>query len=143
MSLRDATRSMIDECLPDSSVIHQRCRYVVEENSRLQRACDDLKNCDMISFGKKMIETHDGLSTLYEVSCPELDCLVNAVRNERGVYGARMMGGGFGGCTINLIKSDHVERVTQRVSRVYQQTTGKTLTIYPVKPGDGTSTDHR
>ncbi len=97
-SLRDATSEMVNECLSTGDqVVYRRCKYMVEEIQRLQDACTDLINHDMISFGKKMFITHDGLSKLYEVSCPEADGLVDMVRNNDAVLGARMMGGGFGG----------------------------------------------
>ncbi|QOI98581.1 MAG: galactokinase [Flammeovirgaceae bacterium] len=142
-SLRDATAVMVDECIPTNSVIYNRCRYVVEENERLLAACDDLMNRDILAFGKKMFQTHSGLSNLYEVSCPELDFLVKHTKNMPGVLGARMMGGGFGGCTINLINSDQVQSVIDSASSAYRLETGKTLMTYRVSLADGASVTTR
>ncbi len=136
-SLRDVTMQMLDVHVKDP-LVYQRCKYVVEEIERLQLACTDLQNGNMHSFGKKMFETHDGLSKLYEVSCDELDCLVNAVRNSPAVLGARMMGGGFGGCTINLIKEEAVEELIKEVTALYKKQMKKELETYIAKLEDGT-----
>lgn len=137
-SLRDANLSMLNEyVLPKSQLIYNRCKYVVEENERLLAACLDLEKHDLVSFGKKMYETHAGLSKLYEVSCKELDFLVDFVKDEPGVYGARMMGGGFGGCTINLIKTEDVEQISTKISKAYSKTIGRELGIHRVKISSG------
>lgn len=138
-SLRDATPAMVDKCLKNERILYNRCTYVIAENYRLLQACNYLQQNNLDAFGDKMFETHDGLSNLYEVSCPELDFLVDQVRNNPAVPGSRMMGGGFGGCTINLIKSDQVDQVTNTVAQAFKQTTGKSLRVYPVKLSDGTS----
>ena len=119
-SLRDATPEMLDRYVaPADAVLYKRCRYVVEENARLLAACEDLRKGDIASFGQKMFVTHEGLSNLYEVSCPELDFLVNQVKDHPAVLGARMMGGGFGGCTINLVKEDAIEELVARTATSY------------------------
>jgi len=138
-NLRDVTVSMLEDCLAEESIVYKRCRYVVEENLRLQAACRDLLNDNLEAFGKKMYQTHQGLSKWYEVSCKELDFLVDAVKNEEAVLGARMMGGGFGGCTINLVKKDTVESVIQKVSAAYQEKMQKELKAYVVQIEGGTS----
>jgi galactokinase len=102
----------------------------VEEMQRVQLAVQDLAKGDMQAFGKKMFETHTGLSNLYEVSCPELDFLVEAVSNNENVLGARMMGGGFGGCTINIIKKSAVEEITKTLTASYAQLMHKELAVY-------------
>lgn len=140
-SLRDATTKMLDDYVTNP-VVYQRCKYVVEEIERLQHACADLKNGDMNAFGKKMYATHDGLSKLYEVSCAELDWLVDAVRNHPSVLGARMMGGGFGGCTINLVKETDVENVINTVSEAYKKHINKELSAYIVTIESGTSIEY-
>ena len=86
-----------------------------------------------------MFETHEGLSSEYEVSCPELDFLVNTVKEEKAVVGSRLMGGGFGGCTINLIKKGNEEEIKSKLSKLYLETFGIELKIYDVKIGNGTS----
>jgi galactokinase len=141
-SLRDATPAMVDACLRHDPAIYNRCKYVVGENNRLLLACDYLQQNNLVDFGKKMLETHDGLSKLYEVSCPELDFLVEQVRHSPAVPGARMMGGGFGGCTINLVMTDQVDQVIHSQSRAYKQTFGKSLSVYQVRLSDGTSVIH-
>nr|MCU0336761.1 galactokinase [Sediminibacterium sp.] len=103
-SLRDVTLEMLNEfVLKQSPEIDQRARYVIEENMRLLEGCADLQKGDIRSLGKKMFGSHHGLSSMYHVSCKELDWLVDRVKTNDAVLGARMMGGGFGGCTINLI----------------------------------------
>ena len=139
-SLRDATIEMVKDCLMNGdNIIYRRCKYVVEEIQRLHEACLDLTRHDLASFGKKMFATHDGLSCLYEVSCPEADGLVNMVKNNNAVFGARMMGGGFGGCTINLVKKNEVESLVNTVSEKYSAMFNKVLKPYIVAIENGTS----
>ena len=137
-TLRDATMEMLDKCVKTELLIYKRCRYVVEENIRLQEACKDLGNNDIKSFGQKMFRTHDGLSKEYEVSCKELDFLVEQVRNEEAVLGARMMGGGFGGCTINLVKEEAIPALVNKLSKLYQENMGLELKHYVIAIKDGT-----
>ena len=139
-SLRNATLQIVNECLATGdTAVYRRCKYVVEEIQRVQDACADLLRNDLFSFGKKMFATHDGLSHLYEVSCPEADALVNMVKNKEAVYGARMMGGGFGGCTINIIKKAEVAEVVEQVAAAYQQQFQRELKTYVVAIDNGTS----
>ena len=135
-TFRDISIEQVEACLV--SKVYQRCKYVVEEIARVQLAVQDLTKGDMQAFGKKMLETHEGLSKLYEVSCPELDFLVEAVANNENVLGARMMGGGFGGCTINIIKKTAVEEITKELSAKYNQAMHKELSYYITSIEDGT-----
>jgi galactokinase len=135
-TFRDISLEQVEECL--ASKVYQRCKYVVEEMQRVQLAVEDLAKGDMQAFGKRMFETHKGLSSLYEVSCPELDFLVEAVSNNENVLGARMMGGGFGGCTINIIKKTAVEEITQALTAKYNQAMHKELSYYITSIEDGT-----
>lgn len=138
--LRDADMTMLNRyVLPIDETVYNRCRYVVEEIQRLQDACIDLENNDMESFGKKMFATHVGLSKLYDVSCKELDFLVEAVKNEPAVLGARMMGGGFGGCTINLVKEDAVDELADRVGKAYSEAFNREMKVYISTIQDGAS----
>jgi galactokinase len=138
-SLRDVTSGMLHELAAQmDAVIFRRCNYVVEENQRLLSACESLKAGDLTSFGKKMFQTHDALSREYEVSCPELDFLVDAVRNTNGVLGARMMGGGFGGCTINLIEESMTNGLISHLKDLYSRTIERELTAHEVRISDGT-----
>ncbi len=138
-NLRDATIAMLNECVKSDTVIYKRCFYMIQEIERVQAACLDLNNNLLEDFGKKMFETHTGLSELYEVSCEELDFLVNSVKNNPTVLGSRMMGGGFGGCTINLIKNDAIDSVIKHVSEEYQNAYNRKLVTYTVKIEDGVS----
>ena len=135
-TFRDISLEQVDACLV--SKVYQRCKYVVEEITRVQLAVQDLAKGDMQAFGKKMFETHEGLSKLYDVSCPELDFLIEAVANNENVLGARMMGGGFGGCTINIIKNTAVEEITKALSAKYNQAMHKELSYYITSIEDGT-----
>ena len=121
-----------------TSKVYQRCKYVVEEIARVQLAVQDLEKGDMQAFGKKMFATHEGLSKLYEVSCPELDFLVAEVSKNENVLGARMMGGGFGGCTINIIKKTAVEEITKELTAHYAKAMHKELAFYRTSIEEGT-----
>lgn len=137
-SLRDATMDLLNEyVLPQDITVYRRCKYVIEERDRLLAACKNLEANDMAAFGAKMFETHEGLSKLYEVSCPELDFLVANMRNNPAVLGARMMGGGFGGCTLNIIKDDAVDELVQQTSAAYKAAMHKELKAYIVNIEDG------
>jgi galactokinase len=139
-SLRDADGNMVEECLSQGNeTVYRRCRFIVEEIQRVQDACNDLINHDLVSFGKKMYATHDGLSKMYEVSCPEADGLVDMVKNNNAVLGARMMGGGFGGCTINIVKKGAERELTEQVATLYAQLFNRELKTYLVSIDDGTS----
>lgn len=138
-SLRDVTMEMLHRHVEGKDqLIYRRCKYVVEEKERLLTGCEDLKKGDVRSLGKKMFQTHDGLSREYEVSCKELDYLVDAVRNNPEVVGARMMGGGFGGCTINIVKEAAIDGLVANLEKTYQQEMGLELTAYIAQIEDGT-----
>jgi galactokinase len=119
-------------------IVYRRCTYVVSEIKRLLNGCEDLEKDDLISFGKRMFETHTGLTDLYEVSCAELDLLVDLVKENPDVLGARMMGGGFGGCTINLVKAKAANDLVKKVTDAYLSETGKEMLVYEVGIEDGT-----
>lgn len=139
-SLREVTLAMLDEFVaPVDPLIYKRCQYVVQENTRLLNACEDLERGDMSAFGQRMYGSHEGLSRQYEVSCPELDFLVDHVRPNSGVLGARMMGGGFGGCTINLVKEEAVEELIEQTAPIYAKEMGKELKVYIGQIEEGTS----
>ncbi|MDI6050757.1 galactokinase [Flavobacterium sp. XS2P24] len=122
-----------------SENVFKRCLFVVKEINRVKLACEALDNGKIEVLGKLMFETHEGLSVDYEVSCAELDMIVDTLKKEEAVVGSRLMGGGFGGCTINLIKKGHEERIKQQLSALYLDTFGIELKIYDVKTGNGTS----
>jgi galactokinase len=138
-SLRDVNMEMLKDYVQGvDSLIYKRCKYVVEENERLLDACDYLKKGDIKALGVKMYQTHHGLQFDYEVSCKELDFLVDYVKSNEAVAGARMVGGGFGGCTINLIKENAVEELVDRISAAYLKEMNMTLSVYPVSVENGT-----
>lgn len=139
-ALRDATSVMLEQyVLPMDKLIFQRCNYVVRENLRLLEACEDLKRGNLLALGMKMFDTHAGLSNDYEVSCTELDILIDIVKTDKAVLGARMMGGGFGGCTLNLVNEHEIERIVNEVSEKYYLQTGLDCCYYVVSAGSGTS----
>ncbi len=138
-SLRDVDGDLLDahrEAL--DPVVERRCRFVVEENDRLLAGCRDLARGDLASFGERMYGSHAGLRDGYEVSCPELDSLVEIARPLPGVVGARMMGGGFGGCTINLVRAEAVERFAAVVERSYRQRAGRETRVFVTSITGGT-----
>lgn len=122
-----------------SAIVFKRSLFVVKEISRVIQACEALDNGNIETLGKLMFETHEGLSADYEVSCAELDMIVNTLKKEEAVVGSRLMGGGFGGCTINLIKKGYEDRIKNKLSAIYFETFGIELKIYDVKIGNGTS----
>jgi galactokinase len=137
--LRDVTVDMLQSCKHQmNQVIFQRCKYVVEENDRVLQACGELEKGNLKAFGGLMRKTHLGLSCDYEVSCKELDFLVEQLKDNPYVYGSRMMGGGFGGCTINLIEKNHIEQIKQSVAEKYKKQFNIDLKAYITTLGSGT-----
>lgn len=118
--------------------VFDRCLYVVEENERVEKACNALSKNNFEEFGLQMIFSHEGLRDKYEVSCRELDYLVEVSSVQDGILGSRMMGGGFGGCTINLVKNDYVKEAGKIISEEYRITFDKEPGIYVCKIVDGT-----
>jgi galactokinase len=138
-SLRDVSVEQIHSYKNKlSEKVYNRCKYAVKENYRLLSACDKLNEGDLKAFGQLMYQTHNGLSKDYEVSCIELDYLVELVKGNPKVYGSRMMGGGFGGCTINLIENEAVEEVKAYVTKMYKDKFGKEPKVYVTKISNGT-----
>ncbi|MFD1469608.1 galactokinase [Hymenobacter caeli] len=130
-SLRDATLAQVEAHRDDlGDVVYRRCRYVVQENLRVQAACDALNANDMATVGRHMYASHAGLRDDYQVSCRELDELVEMARPLPGVLGARMMGGGFGGCTINLVAVEYVDGFVAAMERAFAQRFQQKLETY-------------
>lgn len=123
-----------------SPKVYDCCRFVVEEIARTQKAAELLQQNDIPAFGKLMFETHEGLSKLYEVSCVELDFLVEQAHKFPAVIGSRLMGGGFGGCTINIVAEDGIANFIEDTSREYQLRYDITPEAYIVETADGTHT---
>jgi len=137
-SLRDITLQQLDmkrEQLPVE--VYNKCYYVISENERLLRGCGFLANGDIQSFGQLMYASHKGLSKEYNVSCDELDFLVETARHLKGVAGARMMGGGFGGCTINLVKTENVDDFANAMKSAYRNRYKKETEIYITQIEEG------
>jgi len=138
-SLRDVEPSQLEAHRAEMDpVIYKRCRYVLRENDRVDKACRALLAEDFEGFGELMNASHAGLRDDYEVSSPELNTLVEAAAGVPGVLGARMMGAGFGGCTINLVEDGAVEGFKEQVSREYLGVTGREPKIHVVKIEAGT-----
>lgn len=139
-SLRDASLDMLDQCVKDKDQeVYIKCRFVVNENLRVIKAAEYLKAGNLEALGQLMFETHRGLSKEYNVSCKELDFLVDEVTGSPIVLGARMMGGGFGGCTINIVKNEGIEELISKVTASYLKAFGLKLDAYVVETASGTS----
>lgn len=135
--LRDANMEMLNEVKNDiSEEDYKRAKYVIEETQRVLEVSEALKRGDYESVGKKMYETHEGMSKLYEVSCEELDFL-NEIAKKNGVTGSRVMGGGFGGCTINLVKDELHDKFIEDATSLFKTKFGYEPKIYDVVISDG------
>jgi galactokinase len=137
-ALRDVSLRDFEEYggeLPEN--VRKRCRHVVTENSRVLEAAAALADKDARRFGQLMKESHASLRDDFEVSCRELDVMVDLAVKVEGVYGARMTGGGFGGCTINLVRNDRVEEFSLKVAKGYEEATGQKPEIYVCTAADG------
>ena len=136
-TLRDATMQMLKEIRTDiTAEDYFRAKFVIEEKDRVLAVCDALNAGDYETVGKKMYETHRGLSDDYEVSCEELDFL-NDIARECGVTGSRIMGGGFGGCTINLVKKDLRDAFVDKAVKEFEAKYGHKPMIYDVVISEG------
>jgi galactokinase len=136
-ALRDVSPEQLEQHkarLPEKT--YRRARHVVLENMRVIQAAQALRQGDLERFGTLMQESHASLRDLYEVSCPELDMMVELAHRQRGVYGARMTGGGFGGCTVNLVEARYVEGFRREIARAYEEATRIRPEIYECAPGD-------
>ena len=135
--LRDCTMEMLQEAKAEiSEEDYMRAEYVIEEIQRVLDVCDALERGDYETVGQKMYETHYGMSKLYEVSCEELDFL-NDVAFDCGVTGSRVMGGGFGGCTINLVKNELYETFITTAKERFKEKFGRSPKVYDVVISDG------
>ena len=119
-------------------IVRKRAKHAVYENQRTIEAVKALKRNDVESFGKLMNESHISLRDDYEVSCPEIDVLVEIAWATEGVIGSRITGGGFGGCTVSIVKNDAVDELKKRVEKEYPKKTGLDAEVYIVDIGDGT-----
>ncbi|WP_343303469.1 galactokinase [Chitinophaga niabensis] len=141
-SLRNVTPEQVEQYKHKlSPKVYDRCLYVTQENERVTKACAHLQKNELKEAGALMYASHEGLSKLYEVSCPELDFLANLAKEREEVAGARMMGGGFGGCTINLVRMDKVDEFISFVQTRYQEHYGKIPEVYVTSIEDGTKVE--
>lgn len=137
-ALRDVEVSDLEKVLPGlPSLIQARIRHVVTENSRTLRAVHALKTGDLAEAGRLFNESHVSLRDDYEVSCRELDVIVNLAQQQDACYGARMSGGGFGGCAVALVRKDRVEQFIAAVGPAYESATGLKPNLFPVYPSEG------
>ena len=138
-ALRDATE---DDLLKVKSKLseedYQKALYVVQENARVQKASKMINANNIIGLGELLFEAHNGISNQFKVSCKELDFMVEKAKAHPDVIGARMMGGGFGGCTINIVKKGKVESYIEELSKQYLKEFGFACSPYSVKLSDGT-----
>lgn len=144
-ALLPEVRSLRDISLADlenhkhalSSTVYRRCRHVITENHRVLAATTALQSEDIERFGHLLYRSHASLRDDYEVSCRELDLLVDLASSRRGVYGARMTGGGFGGCTVNVVRSDCAETVRSEITAMYAEAMSITPETYLCEPAQG------
>ncbi len=137
-ALRDVSLEMLERCkadLPD--VIYRRCRHVVTEDARVLNAAVALREADLSRLGRLMNESHESLKNDYEVSCAELDALVEIARGLDGCHGARMTGGGFGGCTVNLVAAEAADAFAAALADRYRRATSITPELYDGTPVAG------
>lgn len=138
LNLRDVSLAQLQEhqaVFP--AIVYQRCLHVIEENERVHQTCQAMSGKDFPKIGSLLYQSHDSLSKGYQVSCPELDFLVDFTREREEILGARMMGGGFGGCTLNLVNSSEKDAFVDSISAAYLAETGIHLKAYAVSLEDG------
>lgn len=136
--LRDVNKEMLENFVKSrDATVYKRCLYVVEEIDRVRKVGAALKDNDLEELGRLMFETHKGLSEQYEVSCKEADFLVQQSQQSPAVLGARIMGGGFGGCTLNLIENEHIEEVIEQFSKSYFNKFSIEMNAYIVQTENG------
>jgi galactokinase len=139
-ALRDVSEAELKRSRRDlSEIVFRRCRHVITENLRVLDAARALEQGNLELFGELMGESHRSLRDDYEVSCKELDLMVELARREEGVYGARMTGGGFGGCTVNLVKAESAAEFKREVARRYEEATRLVPEIYVCSAAEGVS----
>lgn len=138
-ALRDASKDDLDRIKEDiTKEDYQKALYVINENNRVKQFAEAIKTEDTKALGSLLFQSHDGLSKNYKVSCAELDFLVDRAKENTDVIGARMMGGGFGGCTINLVRKDAYKKFKKDVSKKFKKEFNKNCSVYSVKLSKGT-----
>lgn len=135
--LRDATLEQLAKCVSLDAVTLRRARHGISEDQRTLRAKEALKAADYPQVGRLMLESHNSLKDDYEVSTPELDALVEIAMTVDGVYGSRMTGGGFGGCTVTLLRADALPALIKAIGSEYPKRCGKQATCFSTTPANG------
>ena len=137
-SLRDATMENLETVKTKiDDIVFRRCRHVISENERTALAISTLKTGNFDLFGRLLNGSHDSLRDDYEVSCKELDIMVEAARSLNYVFGSRVTGGGFGGCTVSLVKHDKTEIFVEEMKKIYKEKTGILPDVYTFLPSEG------
>ena len=137
-SLRDVTAEMLEKYKPElDENIYKRVKFIADENDRVYSGFEALNINDLDTFGRLMYESHEGLKNEYEVSCDELDILVDIAAETGGVIGSKMMGKGLGGCTINIVENEFVEKFKEKASKIYEKSTGQKPEFYNVRIAGG------
>ena len=138
-ALRDASKEDLDELIGKiSDEEYQKALYIINENNRVKQFSEAINKDDIAALGDLLYQSHEGLSTKYKVSCEELDFLVDSAKECPNILGARMMGGGFGGCTINLVKKHEFKVFKKDISRKFRNKFKKECSVYSVKLSEGT-----
>jgi len=136
--LRDATLEDLEACKDKmSAASFARCRHIITENGRVMEARQALLAGDMVRFGELMVEAHASMRDDFAASCAEVDTLVEIAIRQPGCFGARITGGGFGGCTVNVVKEESAEAFVESVRREYEAATGITADCFVCAPSDG------
>lgn len=139
-SLRDVTRDMLETSKNEmSQIVYNRCSFIIDENQRVHHMVEAFKQNDLETVGSLLYKAHHGISKLYEVSCPESDFLVDFAKTNAAVLGARQTGGGFGGCTLNIVHEDAVEDFKQKAADAYKKAFDIDLEAFEVQPSGGTT----
>ncbi|MCD8195389.1 MAG: galactokinase [Coprobacillus sp.] len=141
-SLSDLSEEKFEEissCL--DPVLYKRAKHIVKECARVHQAVTALDNGDILRLGELINESHESLSQLYEVTGRELDCLAHAAQEEEGCLGSRMIGGGFGGCTISIVKNEFVDKFKENVNKKYKESVGYEATFYDTSIEDGVTVE--
>jgi galactokinase len=139
-ALRDVNREQLEKHRGLlSEVAYKRALHIVTENKRVLKGMEALRRGDLLQFGGYMADSYVSLRDMFEVSCAELDLMVELANRERGVYGARMTGGGFGGATINLVDAHCAAGFAENVAKAYQEKTGIACATYVCMPAEGAS----
>jgi galactokinase len=137
-ALRDATMSQLEECSRDMpETIFRRCRHVVTENARVLASMEAMRRSDIEKLGEFLNLSHDSLRDDYEVSCSQLDLLVDTARGAEGVLGSRLTGAGFGGCTISLVHSSSIDAFQGNISETYLEAFDIAPRFFECIPSDG------